>query len=172
MRHGLTTWSGYEAEPDDGPLLLAQLVEAAEDVRAKRRAGGSLACVNIAVFGPVDIPTARAVLDWPHWIARKLYAPVAVMVGKFWIGEEEQDRHGVDIAAPPVSFLSVRHSFTVKDARFLANLPTVAAELGAADEDGHDVLMPVLDIPLTPDAVRDHYTELRSAFPAERKVPT
>jgi hypothetical protein len=152
--------------------LLAQLVEAAEDVRAGRRNGAPLACVNIAVFGPVDIPTARAVLDWPHWIARKLYAPVAVMVGKFWIGEKEQDRDGIDIAAPPVSFFSVRHSFTAKDARFLANLPAVAVELAQADEDGHDVLIPVLGIPLTPNAVRDHYSELRAAFPAERKVPT
>jgi hypothetical protein len=165
-----TTWSSYDAGPDDGPDLLAVLVEAAEQVRAARREGDLLVCPNIAVFGPTDVASARSVLDWPHWIARKLYAPVAVMVGKFWIGEQEQDRHGRDVVPPPISFFSVRHSFAAKDARFLANLPGVARQLAEADEDGRDVLMPVLGVPITPETVRQHYAALKSAFPAERKV--
>jgi hypothetical protein len=170
MAHGLTTWCGYDAGPDDGPHLLAVLVRAAEQVRVMRREYGPLPCVNVAVFGPHDVASARAVLDWPHWIARKLYAPVAVMVGKFWIGERERDRFGVDIAAPPVSFFSVRHSFPAKDARFLANLPGVAAQLAGAVDDGRDVLMPVLGLPLEASTVRARYADLRVAFPAERKV--
>lgn len=171
MSHGMTTWSGYDAGPDDGPGLLGVLVEAAEQVRAERRSRGPLVCVNVAIFGPTDIPSARAVLDWPHWIARKLYAPVALMIGKFWIGEREKDRHRVDIAPPPVSFFSVRHSFTAKDARFLANLPGVAVQLAGAEDDGRDVLAPVLGVANTADTVRERYADLKAAFPAERKVP-
>ena len=68
MNRNLTTWSGYEAGPDDGPDLLALLIGTAEYLRARRRVDGHLVCANIAINGPHDIPTARAVLDWPHWI--------------------------------------------------------------------------------------------------------
>lgn len=168
---GLTTWCAYEAEAEDAPDLLAVLVATAEDLRARRRRHGQLVCANIAILGPHDIPTARAVLDWPRWITRKLYAPVQVMVGKFWIGELEQDRFGVPIAPPPVSFFSIRHSVVAKDARFLQNLPGVAAQLAASVDDGRDVLLPWLGVPLTPTTVRARYEELKALFPAERKVP-
>jgi hypothetical protein len=172
MRRNLTTWCGYEAGDTDGPDLLALLVDAAEDVRAKRRTHGLLVCANIAVFGPRDIRTAKAVLDLPHWIARNLYASVQLMIGKFWIGEEEADRHGQTIAPPPVSFLSIRHSVLPKDARFLSNLPRVAQQLASAHDDHQDVLTPWLGVPLTPETVHARYADLVSLFPAEQKVTT
>jgi hypothetical protein len=170
MDHDLTTWCSYEAGPTDTAGLLAVLVETAEDLRQRRRVGGPLVCANIAVFGPTDIASARAVLDWPHWITRKLYAPVQLMVGKFWIGEMEDDRHGLAIMPPPVSFFSLRHSVVRKDARFLHNLPGVAAQLAESHDDGRDVLFPWLGVPLTPDTVKQRYDELKAVFPAEQKV--
>jgi hypothetical protein len=172
LSRNATTWCSYEADVDDGPELLGALTEAAEEVRVQRREAGILACANIAIFGPNDIASARAVLDWPHWMARKLYAPVALMVGKFWIGEQEDDRNGHPIAPPPVSFFSIRHSFPAKDARFLSNLPGVAEQLASSDEDERDVLMPWLGVPLTPQAVRARYVDLLAVFPAEQKVTT
>lgn len=172
MSRNLTTWCGYEADADDGPDLLAVLVHTAENLRRQRDAAGLLVCANVAVFGPTNIPSARAVLDWPHWIARKLYAPVQLMVGKFWIGEQEDDRSGRAIAPPPVSFFSLRHSIVAKDARFLANLPGVARQLASAHEDYRDVLMPWLGVPLTPKTVKQRYAELKAVFPAEKKVST
>jgi hypothetical protein len=172
LSRNATTWTSYEADAGDGPELLAALTGAAEGVRARRRESGILACANIAILGPHDIASARAVLDWPHWIARKLYAPVALMVGKFWIGEQESDHGGRPIAPPPVSFFSIRHSFPAKDARFLSNLPGIARQLANGHEDDRDVLMPWLGVPLTPETARARYADLMAMFPAERKVTT
>lgn len=172
MSRNLTTWSAFEATPDDVADLLALLVYTAEQLRAQRRRHGQLVCANIAIFGPHDIPSAQAVLDWPHWITRKLYAPVQLMIGKFWIGEQEDDRFGRAIAPPPVSFFSLRHSVVAKDARFLHNLPGVAAQLADAGDDERDVLLPWLGVPLTPQTVKQRYSELKALFPAERKVTT
>jgi hypothetical protein len=170
LSRSLTTWCGYEAGAEDAPQLLALLVETAEQVRQLRSTHGQLACANIAIYGPTDIPSAQAVLDWPHWITRKLYAPVQLMVGKFYIGEQEDDKHGATIAPPPISFFSIRHSTPAKDARFLSNLPGVAAQLAHANEDNRDVLMPWLGVPCTPEAAMSRYAELKTLFPAERKV--
>jgi len=172
MSRNLTLWCGYEASPDDRPELLGLLVKSAENVRAVRREHGQLACANIAIYGPTDIPSAQAVLDWPHWITRKLYAPVQLMIGKFYIGEQEDDKYGTPIAPPPISFFSIRHSTPAKDARFLANLPGVAAQLAKADEDNRDVLMPVLGVPCTPETAASRYADLVRLFPAEQKVAT
>jgi hypothetical protein len=170
LSRSLTTWCGYEASAEDAPQLIALLVDTAEQVRQLRRTHGQLSCANVAIYGPTDIPSAQAVLDWPHWITRKLYAPVQLMVGKFYIGEQEDDKRGVAIAAPPVSFFSIRHSTPAKDARFLANLPGVAAQLAGANEDNRDVLMPWLAVPCTPETVMNRFAELMALFPAERKV--
>jgi hypothetical protein len=170
MSRNLTTWCGYEASADDCPELLELLVETAEDVRVRRRVHGPLVCANVAVFGPDDVPSARTVLDWPAWILRNLYAPVGLMVGRFWIGEERNDKHSRVIAPPPVSFFSIRHSFPPQDARFLAKMPHVAARLAEANDDGRDVLPTWLGTPLSPQAVRDRYSELVKMFPPERAV--
>jgi hypothetical protein len=87
------------------------------------------------------------------------------MIGKFWIGEVENDRGQLPIMPPPVSFFSIRHSVPAKDARFLGNLPDVAAMLAEADDDGHDVLIPHLGVPCTPDAVAANYDTLVARFP-------
>lgn len=172
MSRNLTTWCSYQAGEEDGPDLLALLIETAEAVRAVRRVKGNLVCANIAIFGPTDIPSAKSVLDWPHWLARKLYAPVELMIGKFWIGELEDDKFGRPIAPPPASFFSVRHSSVSKDARFLSNLPGVAAQLAQAEEDNRDVLMDVLGVPCTPANAAGRYADLKALFPAEQKVAT
>lgn len=167
MSRNLTTWCAYEADSTDGPDLLALLADTAEDLRARRRTHGPLACANIAIFGPHDIPTARTVLDWPHWLARNLYAPVQLMIGKFWIGEEEDDRYDHAIAPPPISYFSIRHSVPAKDARFLSALPRVAGQLASSHDDHQDVLMPWLGVPLTADTLRARYAELVALFPIE-----
>ncbi len=178
MRRELTTWSGYQATPDDLPDLTATLAETVERLRERRRRteDGALLCHNIAIFGPVDIPSARAVLDWPAWIIRNLYAPAQVMIGRFWIGEQRKDRSGRDIVAPPVSFVSIRTAFPCRDAQFLTGLPQVAAQLANSHDDGRDVLTPLLGIPYSPQAIADAYETLVQLFPApapdpDRKVP-
>jgi len=161
----LTTWTGYAAGPEDCPALLGLLVQTAETVRDARRTSGPLACANIAVIGPSDIPAAQSVLDWPHWIARNLYASVGLMIGKFWIGEQEDDKTGQPIMSPPVSFFSIRHSFPIKDARFLGTLPEVAAALAASVDDDRDVLAEQLGVACSPEAATLAYDTLQSKFP-------
>jgi uncharacterized protein DUF6875 len=167
----LTTWAGYAAGSDDCAALLGLLVDTAEAVRASRRTHGPLACANIAIIGPTDITTARAVVDWPHWIARNLYAPVGLMIGKFWIGEAEEDKLGRPIMPPPVSFFSIRHSYPVKDARFLHALPAVAAALDVAVDDGRDILHPHLGVLASAAAATNSYDTLKAAFPATGAQP-
>jgi hypothetical protein len=166
IRAGLTTWSAYQADETDAPDLLGLLIGSAEEVRAGRREHGPLVCHNIAIVGPTDILSAQAVLDWPHWIARNLYAPVGLMIGKFWVGEREDDKYGRAIMPPPVSYFSTRHSYPAKDARFLRRLPAVAAALAAAVDDGRNVLTAHLGRPGTPADAVAAYDTLRTRFPA------
>jgi hypothetical protein len=141
VERGLTVWSSYDAEPGDSADLFAMLVTSAERLRQDRREHGPLVCKNLAIFGPTDISSAQRLLDWPAWLARNLYAPVQMMVGRFWTGAQLDDSKGEAMMPPPVSFFSMRHSIPSKDGLFLsAKLPEIMAilETGPGD-DGRDV---------------------------------
>lgn len=107
-------------------------------------------------------------LDWPAWITRNIYAEVSVMIGKFWIGEVENDKVGRAIMPPPVSYFSIRHSYPAKDARFLHRFTDVSTALAAAPahDDGRDVLRRHL----AGDTPGGAFTRLCAAFPAPMAV--
>ncbi|MBB6170063.1 hypothetical protein HNR23_000123 [Nocardiopsis mwathae] len=162
---GLTVWSAYDAETGDQPELFALLVESAEGLRAARRESGPLACRNIAILGPEDSDSARKLLQWPAWLARNLYAPVQLMVGRFWTGVELVDSKGQAMMPPPVAFFSLRNAIPSKDGLFLAEkLPDIMAilEQGPGD-DGRDVFTEPLGQPV--DDPASVYTELKALFP-------
>jgi hypothetical protein len=166
VERGLTQWSAWEAEsPADGAALFAMLVDNAEGLREDRRRDGPLVCRNIVLFGPTDQESARAFMDWPAWIARNLYAPVQMMVGRFWIGLKRNDSKGSQMMTPPVSFFTMRHSIASKDGLFLAEkVPGIMAilEKGPRD-DGRDVFAGPLGRKFSdPAAV---YRELAGVFP-------
>ncbi|CAM3631824.1 hypothetical protein GCM10009799_25790 [Nocardiopsis rhodophaea] len=162
---GLTVWSAYDAEPGDQPGLFALLVETAEELRTARRESGPLACRNIAILDPEDSESARKIMQWPAWLARNLYAPVQLMVGRFWTGVELDDSKGRAMMPPPVSFFSLRNAIPSKDGLFLSEkLPEIMAilEQGPGD-DGRDVFAEPLGRRV--DDPASVYRELKGLFP-------
>ena len=171
VERGLTSWSAYRAEPGDQADLLALLVANAEEFRADRRVRGPLVCRNIAISGPSSITEAQRLLDWPAWFARNLYAPVQMMVGRFWIGVQLDDSKGSAMMPPPVSFFTMRHAIPNRDGLFLeAKLPQIMAILAEGPgDDGRDVFREPLGRAVeTPATV---YQELATVFPSPNQRP-
>ncbi|MGH3852190.1 MAG: hypothetical protein ACRDR6_01555 [Pseudonocardiaceae bacterium] len=165
VQRGLTVWAAYAADPGDQPDLFALLVRWAEELRTARREAGPLVCRNIAIVGPTDGGAARRLMDWPAWLARNLYAPVQMMVGRFWVGMQRADSKGEPMMPPPVSFFSLRPAVPCRDGLFLsAKLPGVMAILEASTgDDGRDVFAQPLSRRV--DDPASVYTELVAAFP-------
>jgi hypothetical protein len=169
VSRGLTLWSAYEAGPDDGRALFALVVRYAEQLRAVRRTEGPLACRNVAIFGPEDTEAAKALMDWPAWLARNLYAQVQLTVDRFWIGIGRTPGKGRSIMPPlAVSFFMIRSSIPHRDRIILAEqTPTELAALKAGPgDDGRDVFAHHLGHPVTDPA--EAWPTLTAAFP----VPT
>ncbi|MGH3550949.1 MAG: hypothetical protein ACRDQU_23080 [Pseudonocardiaceae bacterium] len=104
-------------------------------------------------------------MDWPAWLARNLYAPVQMMVGRFWVGMRRADSKGKPMTPPPVSFFSVRPAVPHRDGLFLSTkLPGIMAILEASTvDDGRDVFAQPLSRRV--DDPASVYTELVAAFP-------
>lgn len=148
VQRGLTGWTVYEAA-GEADAVEAEVfhagVQAAEWVRPlASRPHGVLVCENIVILGDAGIGH-RELLAWPHWALKHLYAPVGVMFGKFWKGEETVGTFGRDIPPPPFSFLPVRASVRTRDPRFLKDTPDLAASLAVAVDDGRDVFEDIPD---------------------------
>ncbi|CAM5678148.1 MULTISPECIES: hypothetical protein [Streptomyces] len=139
LERGLTRWTVYEAV-GDGEAVEAEVfgagVQTAECVRAAAaRRHGSLVCENIVLLNVAD-----DAMTWPHWALKNLYGPVGLMFGKFREGEEDTDRRGLCIPAPPVAFMPVRVAVRPRDPRFLAATPDLAHAVANAVDDGRVVL--------------------------------
>lgn len=165
VQRGLTVWSAYAADPGDQPDLFALLVRCAEDLRTARHKAGPLVCRNIAILGPANLAAARRLMDWPAWLARNLYAPVQMMVGRFWVGMQRADSEGKPMTPPPVSFFTLRPAIPHREGLFLsAKLPAIMATLAASTgDDGRDVFVQPLGRRVVDPALV--YTELIAAFP-------
>ncbi len=166
VERGLTTWSAYAAGPDDRHELLNVVLARAERMRADRREGGPLICHNMALFGPRTAQEAKTLMDWPSWIARNLYAPVQLVVDRFWIGQGRHPQR-TPIEPPPVSFFMIRSRVGRRD-RLIASrriMPEVLALAGSGD-DGRDVLTHALGRPCPDPAAA--WNELVALFPSDR----
>ncbi|MFF6772680.1 DUF6875 domain-containing protein [Streptomyces sp. NPDC012637] len=143
LQRGLTTWTVYRADAD-ADAVEAELFhaggQAAEWLRPLiRRPQGALRCENIVLLGDVPGVRHRDLMAWPYWALRHLYAPVGIMFGKFYAGEDERARSGERTPVSPVSFLPVRAAVRRRDPQFLHTTPELAAALAVADDDGRDV---------------------------------
>ncbi len=167
VQRGLTLWSAYQAAPGEQADLFAMLLGHAEELRVARRSTGILACRNIAVLGPKDQEEARRRLQWPAWVARHLYAPVRLMVGRFWTGVELTDSRGRAMLPPPVAFFSLRTAIPSRDGLFLAEkVPQVMEVLAQAPpDDGRDVLRSVLGHEVADPAAVYHHLKARFPVP-------
>ncbi|MDA8369870.1 MAG: hypothetical protein M0026_08355 [Nocardiopsaceae bacterium] len=168
VERGLTTWSAYQAVPGEQAALFAVLVEHAEALRADRRTAGTLACRNIAVLGPTSQDQARRLLQWPAWLARNLYAPVRLMVGRFWRDVELTDSKGEAMLPPPVSFFSLRTAIPSRDGLFLAEkVPRIMDVVAhAPPDDGRDVFHAALGHSVTDPSAMYHVLKERFPVPA------
>jgi hypothetical protein len=148
--------------------LFTVAVMAAEKVRGLRRATpqSQLVCANICLRWSASDREHRSALAWPHWVLKCLYAPVGLMIGKFWRGEIDTDRHDRRIPPPPVTFLSVRSAVRPRDPRFLTEHPAQAAAIAYSHDDGRDVFAAVPGLPhdtvITNTAPTDHWATLRA----------
>ncbi|MCK9869378.1 hypothetical protein MRI28_06870 [Nocardiopsis dassonvillei] len=167
VEKGLTVWSAVEAGPGDEAGLFAALVESAELLRRDRRELGPLACRNIAVLGPGDEGRARQLMQWPAWLARNLYAPVQLMVGRFWTGVRLTDSKGEAMMPPPVSFFSLRNAIPSKEGTFLAaKVPEILDVLAAGPgDDGRNVFTEPLGRAVATTDAASVYADLVRCFP-------
>ncbi|MCD9145912.1 hypothetical protein [Streptomyces albireticuli] len=147
----LTRWEAWEPADEtavpqaiEAGLFAAGLM-AAERVRARARTLGPLVCENVAVRWDAPTEDQRLALMWPHWALKLLYAPVGVMVGKFWAGETDTDRRGRPVPVPPITFLSLRPAVRARDPKLLTSHPDVGDIIAEATDDDRDVLDDVLD---------------------------
>ncbi|MEU6233690.1 hypothetical protein [Kitasatospora sp. NPDC047058] len=171
VRHGLAGWTAYRIDPsadliDVEAAVFAAGMRAAELVRplaARRR--GRLVCENVVIDG-----AGRREIDWPHWVLKNLYAPIGLIIGKFWSGEADVSRRGTPLPVPPLTFLSVRPAVRPIDPRFLETTPVLAETVAVARDDGRDVLVPILGTPVTACAAEPHWPTIRAwAFGLSRK---
>lgn len=163
VERGLTAWSAYSADMEDHRELLNVVIRRAEALRRTRRTDGPLACHNIAIVGPQTAAEAQRLMDWPSWLARNLYAPVQLVVDRFWIGlGRHPDRSPIE--PPPVSFFMIRSRIGRRD-RLIASdriLPELLQQAGRGD-DGRDVFVHTLGHPCDNPATA--WPQLVAAFP-------
>ncbi|WP_236046330.1 hypothetical protein [Streptacidiphilus fuscans] len=138
----MTRWTVYETATADLHAVESEVfhvgVEAAETIRRRmREPGGALACECVVLLGS-DVDH-RAATAWPYWALRNLYAPLGVLLGKFYAGHTETDSFGTVIPPAPFSFIPVRAAVKQRDPCFLNSTPEVARALSAADDDGRNV---------------------------------
>jgi hypothetical protein len=173
VQRGLTQWSAYEAGPEDEHALLGLLTDYAEQLRRARRTDGPLACRNIAIIDPPDTAAAKALMDWPAWLARNLYAPVQIMVDRFWIGVGRKPGTARSVMPPlAVSFFMVRSNIPHRDRLILSEQdPEALAALAAGPgDDGRDVLTASLGRSVTDPALV--WSDLVEAFPILAELVT
>ncbi|MES4908222.1 DUF6875 domain-containing protein [Streptomyces sp. NPDC000395] len=145
IRAGQTRWVRYRPTfgADMGAVeagVFGAAVDAAEQVRARRGDGARLACVVVAFeLSPYVGPR---VLPWPHWALKAAYAPVGVMVGKFWPRRSDTDRKGQPIAAAPLPLLALRAAVPAIDGRLLPHTPHLAHVIADSEDDRRDVFAP------------------------------
>jgi hypothetical protein len=166
VERGLTVWSAYTADPGDGCELFALLVRYAEAVRQARRADGPLVCRNIAIHGPDNPEAAKALMDWPAWLARNLYAPVQLVIDRFWIDIGRNPTTGQSVMPHlPVSFFMVRCGIAHRDRLIVSQRPApeLAALRAGPGDDGRDVFASTLSV-ATADPVKA-WDELTALFP-------
>jgi hypothetical protein len=140
---GLTVWSAVEAETGDEPALFALLVDHAEQVRAQRRTDGPLVCHNVALVGPTNARAAKHLMERPVWLARNLYAPVQIVVDRFWIGVGRRPGRGRSVMPyVPVSYFMIRCGIARRDRVIVAPRPAeqLAALYAGPGDDGRDVI--------------------------------
>jgi len=100
-----------------------------------------LLCDNLVIdYGErLSTEECKKVFDWVHYICKCIYIPKKLIFGKFWKGEEAQDRHGVQIPAPPVNLFSIRTLLNPNDIRFLEKSPKLLEEFHKSMDDLGDV---------------------------------
>lgn len=141
--------------------------------QAGRTNDARLICDNLVVedSGALEWREAKNLVDWPHYILKRMYSDVGLMFGKFWTCEEEDSIDGRPIPSPPLTFLSIRPSVKVRDPKLLKDQTDIAAIIEEANDDRRDVLREWLDVQVLSDheididlmASLDVYTLLRSA---------
>lgn len=153
IRSGQTRWAYHRiaaeaSNSDVEAVLFAAGVRSAELVRGRAATGRRLACEVTAVDWPGSAGQSRAaVLDWPHWALKHLYAQAGIMVGKFGPGLPDRGRSGRTVPAPPVLVLAVRTAVRERDPRLLAGTPGLARVIARAEDDGRDVYGVVPGVP-------------------------
>ncbi|MER7790918.1 DUF6875 domain-containing protein [Streptomyces sp. NPDC097640] len=145
IRAGQTRWVRYQptcgADMDAVEAgVFGAAVDAAEHVRARRGSGARLACVVVAF--ELSPHAGIRVLPWPHWALKAAYAPVGVMVGKFWQRRSDIDRRGRPVAAAPLPLLALRAAVPAMDGRLLPRTPHLAHVITDSEDDRRDVFAP------------------------------
>lgn len=162
MADGHVVFSAFQAGVSDMPAVMDVLIDAAEDVRTRRRTYGDLASAVVAVDGLESDYAAHLLLDIPQWIGVNLYAPVGLAVHLAVVGESYEAEPAVPPV--PVSFFMV-HPMSEQDVEILSEEDGFRHLTPTTADDGRDVLRPITDLPASGTAVKPSLRRLLWAFP-------
>jgi hypothetical protein len=82
-------------------------------------------------------------MEMPVWVARNLYAPVQIIVDRFWVGIGRRPGRGRSVMPPvPISYFMIRCGIANRDRVIVSPRPEVelAALRAGPGDDGRDVL--------------------------------
>lgn len=161
-----TVWSAYTADPGDKASMLDLLIGYAEEVRQARRSHGPLVCRNVALVGPTDTKAAQELMEIPVWLARNLYAPVQIIVDRFWIGIGRLPGRGRSpMLHVPIAYFMIRCGIAHRDRIVVSQRldPGLAALRAGPGDDNHDVVAAVLGCRAATAA--QEWLRLRMLFP-------
>lgn len=123
------------------------------------------ACENIIFEIPSQFDhRGEELFSWPHYLLKILYTKVGIMLGKFWKGEKDVSRHGINVPEPPCHFLSIRSAVKSRDPRLLNKSTFLLPELLNSKDMGQDVHGYILDNRCDPsfeESMRSHNYYLR-----------
>ena len=158
---------------DVHPRLFEQLVPQIERFRDARRGLADarrrlLVCHTVVLRFPpaLDADVVR-LLGWPNllgWSLKHLYTPKEIVLGFVRRGVADRSAAGAAIPVAPCHAVVIRSRVASADGRFFPNNEAMLQAMMAADDDGGDVLGPLLGTApdaRDPQALRDDQTYQR-----------
>lgn len=132
------------------------------------------------IFGDLESESLKYEFDWIHWFMKILYTSKGWVFGKFWLGEELDNKHGIPIPPPPINLFTMRSLLKPNDTRFFDKTPELISDYFNSIDDlsqvivSQDILLHVknsddVEILINKFIENDLFSEILSIIDAKEK---